>query len=426
VFLKTTVVGTSALMVLSVAVMKTDSCDSLGDQEVTYSCVPVGTGYADGFFSLEAFRGKLYAGQFGYGHESQSMLYSYPPWELVQPGLTGVGESVCALLEFDGYLYANTENSGDIFRSPDGRNWERVYDGPAGSIGCGLAEFNGSLYAINYGYATSDHGRVLRLDAGGWTTVYDSGNESLYVREIVAYRNRLYAFGVLGDQGKMLSSPNGSDWTLENVPERFFRAHVWDGYLWLGSTEKYTGGTAGVWRFDGTNFDLLYVTDREYVTDIRDMDGHLFAGTSNGWKEDTGPSYLLMSPDGVSDWQRVCQFGETAIWALGVLDGELYVGTWQYGVGGSVYQVVASTQPPPTPRGDCEAIAEHPDWELCESGPGYCAGVFLDGAGCQAFCAAAGLNCAESYGGQEGCIKEPENPLYCGETGHNSDWCECR
>ena len=48
------------------------------------------------------------------------MLFRFAPWEHVSPGLTGVSESVCAMREFGGYLYANTESSGDIFRSADG------------------------------------------------------------------------------------------------------------------------------------------------------------------------------------------------------------------------------------------------------------------------------------------------------------------
>jgi len=57
------------------------------------------------------------------------MLYRYAPWELTSPGLTGISESICALIEFNGELYANTESSGDIFRSTDGAQWQRVYDG---------------------------------------------------------------------------------------------------------------------------------------------------------------------------------------------------------------------------------------------------------------------------------------------------------
>ena len=110
-----------------------------------YQCAAVGSSQGDGFFSLETFGSKVYAGQFGYGLESSSMLYRYPQFEHVTPGLTGISESVCAMLEHDGYLYANTESSGDIFRSSDGSTWQKVRNGLSGTIGCGLAALDADL-----------------------------------------------------------------------------------------------------------------------------------------------------------------------------------------------------------------------------------------------------------------------------------------
>ncbi len=82
------------------------------------------------------------------------------------------------------------------------------------------------------------------------------------------------------------------------------------------------------------------------------------------------------------------------------------------------------TDPPAT---DCGAItAANPAWEVCESAPGYCAGVFADGAGCQAYCAAAGLECTGRFGGEPGCQKEADFWIGCGNSNdHQSDWCEC-
>jgi len=76
---------------------------------------------------------------------------------------------------------------------------------------------------------------------------------------------------------------------------------------------------------------------------------------------------------------------------------------------------------------DCSLIsAANPAWEVCETGVDFCNGVFTDGAGCTAYCAAASLVCTARFGGEPGCQKEPENPLTCGEVnGHNSDWCDC-
>lgn len=392
---------------------------------MVWKCTPLATSNTEGFFSLEAFGGKLYAGMFAYGHESQSMLYSYPPFELTSPGLTGIGESVCALKEFGGYFYANTEHSGDIFRSSDGSNWQRVHNGGDGFIGCGLEEFNGQIYAINYDVQRSEHGMILRQEGSSWTTVYDSGSTATYIREIVAYNGTLYAFAVENGQGQMLYSTNGSNWTKQQVANRYLRGHVWNGYLWLGSTDfSAPNSEVGVWRFDGTNFTKTYTGTKRYVTDIEHHAGNLFAGTSNGWKDESGPCSLIMSPDGETDWQTICTFPKTAVWSMAVFDGDLYLGTWDWvnnTASGQLYKV--SLEPATT--GDCSAISANPLWELCESGENYCAGVFTDGAGCAAFCGAAGLECTAKFEGNPGCQKVPIEYTCDYDTGNMSDWCEC-
>ncbi|MDX9723895.1 MAG: MopE-related protein [Myxococcota bacterium] len=81
-----------------------------------------------------------------------------------------------------------------------------------------------------------------------------------------------------------------------------------------------------------------------------------------------------------------------------------------------------STEPPSS----CAAIAQHPGYELCHDGGIVCHGVYTDGAGCAAFCAAAGMRCVARFGGEPGCQKEADSPIACdAQNGHLSDWCEC-
>ncbi len=422
-----------------------DDDDAVGDDDTSsgddddgaphdYRCTPVGTGHADGFFALRGFQGALYAGEFGYGREAESMVYRYPPWELTSPGLTGISESVCAMAEFDGRLYANTEDDGDIFRSADGSTWERVHDGDDQSIGCGLEVFDGRLYALNYRNQTHTHGAILRTaDGTTWETVWDSGSDSLYVREIVAHEGVLYAYYVDEDTDDTfaLTSVDGTTWTAHETPSRMFRAHSHDGVLWLGSTDRGGHGQPGVWRYDGSSYEMVHQADKHYVTQIAHWDGALFAGTSDGFKDDTGTSTLLMSRDGES-WEAACAFSEIAIWSLAVVDDTLYLGTWEYEVGGQVHRVdivSGGDDDDDDTAGavDCALIAAaNPAWEVCEVGPTTCAGVFTDGAGCDAFCAPAGLVCTARFGGEPGCVKEADTPIPCQEdNGHQSDWCEC-
>ena len=412
-----------------------DADDDTAGVEHDYECVSVGSGYSDGFFALRGFGGKLYAGLFGYGHEGESMLYSYPPWELVQPGLTGVSESVCAMLEFGGYLYANTESSADIFRSADGVSWERVHDGPGSTIGCGLEAMGGYLYAINYGNGAQEHGRILRsTDGNSWDIVWDSGSDSWYIREITSHGGTLHAFVVDQDtdQGYRLSSTNGIDWTSATTPSRIFRGHSHNGTLWLASTDRSSNGASGVWAFDGSQMTQVHHESRHYVTEITSWDSSLFAGTSDGWKEDEGTSALLMSRDGAS-WEEVCQFSEIAAWSIAVAGDYLYVGTWEYEHGGQVFQVQIVEVPADDDDDDtggdvdCSLITQaNPAWEVCETGPQFCAGTFADGAGCEAYCAPVGLPCTARYGGEPGCDKEPDYVQNCSDdSGHDSDWCDC-
>jgi len=75
---------------------------------------------------------------------------------------------------------------------------------------------------------------------------------------------------------------------------------------------------------------------------------------------------------------------------------------------------------------DCSAIDDA--WELCDSGPGFCAAVFDDGAGCAAVCAAAGLTCSEVWEDMDGaCAPDMTRPaLGCDSaSGHDSDYCVC-
>ncbi len=400
----------------------------------TYSCTAIGSSYSDGFFALRGFSGRLYAGQFGYGHEGSSMLYRYSPWELTSPGLTGVSESVCALREFEDRLYANTESSGDIYRSSDGSSWERVHDGGSHTIGCGLEEHGGYLYAVNYDNGDKHHGKILRsADGGSWDTVYDSGSTSLYLREITSHDGTLVALAVneSDSQGWALLSTDGTSWSAYETATRFFRGHSWGGTLWLASTDRSSSGASGVWRWNGGNPTMVHAESRHYVTEITDFDGALFAGTSDGWKDDEGSSALLMSRDGTS-WEEVCQFPELAAWSIAVVDEHLYVGTWQYGDGGQVYRVDVTVEdetdePDDDEPVDCSLIESSSSLrEVCETGESFCAGVYADGGGCDAYCAPVDLPCTARYGGEPGCDKEPENVLSCSDDNtHVSDWCEC-
>ena len=79
------------------------------------------------------------------------------------------------------------------------------------------------------------------------------------------------------------------------------------------------------------------------------------------------------------------------------------------------------------PAADCEAEATARGWNFCSGGPTQCAIVFGDGTGCQAACAALGLECTASFDDEPGvCDYQRDLPaLGCAETGHQTDYCVC-
>jgi len=78
------------------------------------------------------------------------------------------------------------------------------------------------------------------------------------------------------------------------------------------------------------------------------------------------------------------------------------------------------------PKNPCSGISAKSAWEVCNWTATTCAGTYNDSAGCNKYCAAAGMVCVKRFGGEPGCSKEPQNVIACGASnGHKSDWCEC-
>ncbi len=94
----------------------------------------VGTTGGQGFFSVGAHNGKVYAGEYS----REGRVYSYPPWK--KEAKLNPGESVYSLNSWKGDIYASTENNGKLFK-----NWQQVH--ASGRWGFDTVEFNGMLYS---------------------------------------------------------------------------------------------------------------------------------------------------------------------------------------------------------------------------------------------------------------------------------------
>ncbi|OFZ21849.1 MAG: hypothetical protein A2202_00285 [Bdellovibrionales bacterium RIFOXYA1_FULL_36_14] len=305
----------------------------------SFSVTPIGESYEHGFFILRKFNGKLYAGAFGYSKKQK--IFTYSPWAAASPGFT-TGESVCDLREFNGYLYANTENQGQIFRTQDGSNWEKVLDVKP-DIGCGLAIFNGRIYATELTLDSAPAEIHRSSDGKSWEKVYSSGSTKRYMKEIVAFQDKLYGFYVDldGNKNGMMSSSDGVIWANASAPARFIRSYVKGNTMWLAATKKYSSsGESAIWSFDGNNFKKVYSdSSKSHISYISSIGDTLVATTTVEWKGKQGGATLLQSCDGGSTWVTVHTFKETEAWGMEEFEGALYVATKQDGGGGKVYKV---------------------------------------------------------------------------------------
>jgi hypothetical protein len=309
-----------------------------------YSCTPIGTGLDDGFFSLESYNGKLYAG--GFGYRNKKAIYRYPAWEIVHPGFT-VTESVCDLREFKGHLYANTESDGEIYRTADGENWQKVFS-DHGQIGCVLRVHNGYLYATVHSSAFSSNGKIYRSPDGiQWQQVYDSGPHDDYMKEIIVFNDILFAFYINKTTGigGYFTSVDGMSWIRHELGQlRLFKALIWNNEFWASSSAEYTlSGKSGIWKYDGQTFqNVAEINGYSHIGELLNYKTVLFATATREWKGHQGGAALLASPDKGITWQKICSFPETESWNLAEFEDELYITTKQHnanGTSGSVYKL---------------------------------------------------------------------------------------
>ncbi len=310
----------------------------------SYSCTPIGTGLDDGFFSLESFKGKLYAG--GFGYRKRKAMYRYPAWEVVNPGLT-VTESVCDLREFKGYLYANTESDGEIYRTADGDNWQKVFS-DRGQIGCVLREHHDYLYATMHSSAFSSNGKIYRSTDGiEWQKVYDSGTSDDYMKEIIVFNDVIFAFYIdkTTGTGGYFTSVDGLNWIRHELGQlRLFKALIWNNELWASASAEYTlSGKSGIWKYDGQSFqNVAEISGYSHIGELLDYKSVLFATATREWKGNQGGAALLASPDKGITWEQICSFPETESWNLTEFEDELYITTKQHnanGTAGRVYKL---------------------------------------------------------------------------------------
>src|SRR3989344_1336212 len=301
------------------------------DPLANYTCEKViAPSYTDRFFSLASFKNQLLAGAFGYNLQNQSMMFGLSGATL--PGIKNITESVCVMKEYNGSLYANSEQEGLVFRSQNGRDWVQVYDLNQ-PTGCAMTVHNNNLFAVGAnGFQGQRKSVIYRFNENeGWKISYSDND--LYIRDIISYQEKVYAFGISNNgQGYMVSSDTGfSNWSKQEVDNRFFRATVIGTNMWLGSSLKYSNNKkSGIFKYNGNTFVNVYNTNiYEHITYVKGWEGALFAGTTKGFKTSSdggnakGPTQLLVSIDNGTSWKTACTVQEEGIWDIVENNGKL-------------------------------------------------------------------------------------------------------
>jgi len=250
----------------------------------------------------------------------QRFALAVPGWDQVNSSGFGDPETseVSALETFNGYIYAGTFNpinpapgqlydGAQIFRSPDGVNWNAVIDPGFGN--------------------THDIAPPAILD-------------------FVVFSNRLYASTGRGNASQIWRTANGTIWAPMDVtgfsdPDNVdvTALAVYNGRIYAGVTNQVTG--AHIWRsFTGDNNSWTQmggpgIADSN-ITGFAEFDGGLYAAV-----ESNGPAQLWLSYGG--DWTAVMSdgFGNSNTASTGgmaVFGGYLYVGAGNTTAGAQLWR----------------------------------------------------------------------------------------
>jgi hypothetical protein len=323
-----------------------------------------------------------------------------PTWEIVfDPGTVFENPDyfVHSVEEYKGDLYIVAGdpgwfdwetpriNAGQIFRSPDGRNWE-----PASELGFGLgstddacgpnyydtawdmAVFQGQIYVMPADACYLRAGLILRSSDGvTWESVIEADAFiPTWSDEFSVYHAQFHKFGVFKGmlyanldyynldteftESAILRSPSGAPGSWELVidfpgwggPGSF---HVFNGALYLASDGIYTPpdwepAPEQIWRtFDGVKWEMV-VSDgfgnagTDGLGGFADYKGFLYVGV--GMYEGSGQ--IWRSQNGL-EWEPVILDGfgnplDEKIDGLVVHQGELYAYTVNWTEGASVFR----------------------------------------------------------------------------------------
>jgi hypothetical protein len=345
-----------------------------------------GTPYNRGVSSLEVFNGHLYAGATNFDSGGTIWRTSNgAAWTQVSsPGFsspfTKTNAAIIDLATFNGQLYASTGWGGfpgQLWRTNDGLSWQQVASNAFGT-GNGnavaiapLAIFNNRLYAGTCG--GSRPAQIWRSDTGdslSWTNVVTNGNDSPNSRCVtgfVTFGANLYAAVENGTDGMQIwRSSTGDSGTWNRVNTNGFGSAnnsqtggfaVFNGHLYIGTRNNATG--AQLWRSqNGTEWSSVTNngfgdSNNQKLDLLFAYEDALFVGFNNPetgveiWRSTDGMNWQQINVDGFGDSNN-----DGLPWSNGVVSfkDSLYLGTWNWGNGGEIWQLLRQVYLPTLQR----------------------------------------------------------------------------
>ncbi len=306
-----------------------------------------------------------------------------PGWQ--QVNADGFGDPKNVIIQrmavLGSYLYAGTENystGGEVWRTTDGANWNRVNLSGFGIVSntgvvLGDEPFNGYLYAGTGNSATG--GEIWRCavcNGADWTQVVSGGfgdSNNNKVNRIIVFSDTLYAAVDNGVTGvELWKSPTGDpgSWTQCNVAgfgdaknAGLWELTVFNGHLYVAtaqwkSPDEDTSTGVEVWRCatcDGADWTQVNTDgfgDRDnFSPGMESFDGYLYVSSFN---YNTGTQiWRCATCDSPTDWTQVVGDGFANNDNYGAFlvsfGGELYAFTsnWVSGAGAEIWRTTNGT-----------------------------------------------------------------------------------
>jgi hypothetical protein len=294
--------------------------------------------------------------------------------------------AINTMFVFKNQLYVGTYKHGSIYRSPDGVNWQLVWNGSTYAMPYAVvwsfAQYNnGSGEAIyagvggNFASNTSKaQGAIFKsYDGLTWTQVLNTTSiDQTQVTSLAVWNNRLYAFTLNGTIGYTVYATNDITWHIEDISYGATASGVKGDTLYAGDSSGWIcwRNTTSLWTCKGsvlldmvsgitpfnnvlylsggkqiknasddlsTNYVVKTITDSS-ISALFPTSRALYASSGNNFGE------VFSTPNG-TDWLTAyspslnCSWGFALFNATG--DWRLYVGiagpNWNIVNGGQAY-----------------------------------------------------------------------------------------